>query len=176
MPRVAALAVAAVLVGVLGACGATAGSGTATNADTAPESTGSSTPERTTSETSTPSGTTGSPVASPTGSVGATEVSATRRMCLEAFPDERLLSWADGTVADFRGFQFGGPTPARPLATVFKGVPTGTKGAWCGISTGPDTVRWWAVVESRTPVKAVDITGPGEGSFRGEAVGPPILP
>ena len=126
MPRAVALAVGALVLGGLGGCGATSGSGSVTNPATAPqtasapaETTG---PADTSSPTSTagPTGSTGA--TDPAGSSGATEVTATRQMCLEAFPDNQLLTWSDATVADFRAFSFGGPTPRRPLATAFKGM------------------------------------------------------
>jgi hypothetical protein len=113
---------------------------------------------------------TSSPPASPPGAT------TTLQLCQAEFSDDEVLSWASGTVTQFREYQYGGPNPTRPLAGAFADLPGDTRGAWCGLRGGVDTINWWAVVEGRQPVKAIDITGPGEGTMRGEAQGPPVVP
>jgi hypothetical protein len=102
--------------------------------------------------------------------------STPRDVCLSQFSDDQLLSWAGGTVADFRAYQYGGPTPTRPLSAAFAALADDTAGAWCGTRLGSESTRWWAVVGGQQPVKAIDIIGPGEGVKRGAADGPPRIP
>jgi hypothetical protein len=118
------------------------------------------------------------PAASPPGTPSSppTGAATSLQLCQAAVSGGQLVSWASGSVAQFRQYQYGGPTPTRPLATAFPDLPGETVGAWCGVGDGPDTVHWWAVVSGREPAKAIDITGPGEGKMRGEAQGPPIVP
>lgn len=97
-------------------------------------------------------------------------------LCAERLPGQQLLAWADGTVAAFHAYQYGGPTPTRPLASAFAGLPGDTSGAWCAVRAGSDTTRWWAVVEDQAPQRLVDITGPGEGKPRGAVDGPEQVP
>jgi hypothetical protein len=44
------------------------------------------------------------------------------------------------------------------------------------VRVSADTIRWWVVVDGEEPVKAIEITGPGEGRQRGQAPGPPVVP
>jgi hypothetical protein len=76
---------------------------------------------------------------SPTGSSSA---AATLQTCQAAFSGAEVLSWATGTVAQFHEYQYGGPTPTRPLATAFSDLPGETRGAWCALRNGTDTTRW----------------------------------
>jgi len=99
-----------------------------------------------------------------------------RQVCLSNLSKDQLLSWADGTVADFRAYEYGGPIPTRPMSSAFSGLSGETTGAWCGTRLGNESTRWWAVVDDRPPVKALDIDGPGEGVQRGPADGPPRVP
>ena len=102
--------------------------------------------------------------------------STAQQTCQDAFPDDQLLSWASGTVAQFQGYQYGGPVPTRPLTTAFSSLPDDTVGAWCGVRVSADTIRWWVIVAGENPIRAIVITGPGEGTRHGEAQGPPFVP
>jgi len=95
-------------------------------------------------------------------------------LCGESLTGDDLLASASGTVAQFQQFQYGGPTPTRPLASAFLGLAEDTAGAWCAVKVGTETTRWFAVVKGRGPVKAIDITGPGEGTTGVQ--GPPVVP
>jgi hypothetical protein len=148
MQITAVVAVASVLLGIISACGAPVASTTGSDS--------------------------GSP--SPARSTSTSQAKTAQQICQDAFSDGEVLSWARGTVSQFRQYQFGGPTPTRPLAATFSDLPGKTPGAWCGVRVSAETTRWWAVVEGRDPVKAIDITGPGEGTMRGEAQGPPVVP
>lgn len=120
----------------------------------------------------------GSPPTASSTTVGATGTTPTaaRQRCQAAFAEVALLAWADGTVEEFRRYQYGGPAPTRPLADAFADLPGNTRGAWCATTVSPDTVRWSAVVNGHPPVTAIEITGPGEGTVRGEVQGPPVVP
>jgi hypothetical protein len=95
-------------------------------------------------------------------------------LCAASLPGDDLLSSANGTVGQFEQFQYGGPTPTRPLAAAFPGLAEDTTGAWCAVKVGTETTRWFAVVAGHDPVKAIDITGPGEGTTGVQ--GPPVVP
>jgi hypothetical protein len=115
--------------------------------------------------------------ASPAGATSSTSAVATSdagTLCVESLPGDDLLSWASGTVGGFHQFQYGGPTPTRPLASAFPGSTDDTAGAWCAVKVGTETTRWFAVVQGHDPVQAIDITGPGEGTTAVQ--GPPVVP
>jgi hypothetical protein len=107
-------------------------------------------------------------------STSAVASSDSAALCAAGLPGDDLLSWASSTVGQFRQFQYGGPTPTRPLATAFAGLPEDTAGAWCAVKVGTQTTRWFAVVQGHDPVRAIDITGPGEGTTGVQ--GPPVVP
>lgn len=113
-----------------------------------------------------------------TGASGAARPSAeaAEQICLRAFGQARLIEWAEGTVASFRSFQYGGPRPVRPLARVFPSLAGTTRGAWCGTRQAAQTTRWWAVVPGYPGARAIDITGPGEGIKRGYIPTGPVVP
>lgn len=98
------------------------------------------------------------------------------QMCQEALGKSGLLDWSGSTVARLRAFQYGGPAPIRPLAHAFPGVPGTTRGAWCATRPRAETTRWWAVTPGRAPVRAIDITGPGEGIRHGSVPRGPVVP
>ena len=111
---------------------------------------------------------------------GGTAVSASAaagdaaQLCRDSLPGQDLLAWASGTVAQFRQYQYGGPTPIRPLAAAFPGLPVDTGGAWCAVKIGAETTRWLAVVPGWTPQRLLDMTGPG--GARGAVHGPYQVP
>ena len=130
---------------------------------------------------STRSGTGGQSVTTGSGSrtsasTGATTSSAPEQVCRQAFQAATLLDWTGGTAAQFRAYQYGGPTAAFPLAHAFPGVPDAAPGAWCGTKGGPQTTRWWAVIPGHKPTSTITVTGPGEGVKHGYVSTPPYVP
>lgn len=113
-----------------------------------------------------------------------TETSATsparplsvERACHRVLRSRDLLAWAPGTVAQFRAYQYGGPRPTVPLAHAFRGVPGGTRGAWCGTRAGRQATRWWAAIVGHRAASDITIHGPGEGVRRGAVSSPPRVP
>lgn len=87
-----------------------------------------------------------------------------------------LLAWASGTVADFRAYQYGGPTPTVPLAHAFPNLPASAQGAWCATKEGPQATHWWAVIPGDKAESLITVNGPGEGIPRGTVTGPPQVP
>lgn len=157
----------AAAAGVVAACSAhdyAAGTGTSPSVVSLPESPSSSTIS---SGQSSERG----------GSAAATSTEPTAaQLCRASIPRDDLLSWASATVGQFRQYQYGGPTPIRPLGSAFAGLAEDTPGAWCAVKVGAETTRWWAVVKGRSPQRLIDITGPGEGKAHGAVRGPEQVP
>ena len=101
---------------------------------------------------------------------------APEQICRNALGAAVLLGWAPGTVAQFRTYQYGGPTATVPLADAFHGVPASTRGAWCGTKAGSQSTHWWAAVPRQTAATLFIIHGPGEGISKGSVTGPPRIP
>ena len=99
-----------------------------------------------------------------------------RRLCESALPGTDLIGWAAATVAQFRAYHYGGPTPTVPLAQVFPELPGNAGGAWCATVDGTSSTHWWAVVAGRPAASLITINGPGEGVHRGPLSGPPQIP
>lgn len=99
-----------------------------------------------------------------------------RHLCENALPGADVLSWASATVAQFRGYQYGGPRPTVPLAQVFPDLPGDVRGAWCATGDTTSSTHWWAVVAGRPAASLITINGPGEGVHRGPLSGPPQIP
>lgn len=96
-------------------------------------------------------------------------------LCKTTFPQETLIAWSDGTVQSFRSFQYGGPTPTKPLDSVFPTAATDTGGAWCLIGSKSDQLSgWWVVIAGERPVLALRDSKPLP-EWRGE-VAPPVIP
>jgi hypothetical protein len=72
-----------------------------------------------------PSASTSAKTASPSSSVGGISGRALslKQICQRSLSPAVLLDWAPGTVAEFRSYQYGGPTPTVPLAHAFPGMP-----------------------------------------------------
>jgi hypothetical protein len=150
------LAGAAVVVGFLGGCAGAAGPG--------PAATGS---------TPRPAQSSSSRVASSTPSAVSL---APEQICRNALGAAVLLDWAPGTVAQFRTYQYSGPTATVPLADAFPAVPASTRGAWCGTKAGAQATHWWAAIPGQTAASVIIIHGPGEGISLGSVTGPPRIP
>jgi hypothetical protein len=104
----------------------------------------------------------------------ATRVSP-KGLCDASFPQDELIAWADGTVGSFRSFQYGGPTPTIPLASVYPRAGADTDGAWCLISSHSDQPSgWWVVIAGERPVLALRDSKP-LAEWRGK-VAPPTIP
>jgi hypothetical protein len=101
---------------------------------------------------------------------------APEQICRNALGTAVLLGWAPGTVAQFRTFQYGGPTATVPLADAFPAVPANTRGAWCGTKAGSQSTHWWAAIPGQTAATLFIIHGPGEGISLGSVTGPPRIP
>jgi hypothetical protein len=110
----------------------------------------------------------------PSSSTPSTALSA-RALCDQTFPKDELIAWADGTVASFRSFQYGGPTPTRPLESVFPAADGITPGAWCLITSGSDQPSgWWVAIPGESPVLALRDSKP-LAEWKGK-VSPPVIP
>jgi hypothetical protein len=126
-------------------------------------------------------GRTPSPSSSSNATLAATSATSPGRplspehICHRVLRSAVLLAWAPGTVAQFRAYQYGGPTPRVPLANVFPGVPGATLGAWCATKPGRQATQWWAVIVGNPAALAITVRGPGEG-VRSGAVSGPIQP
>ncbi len=59
-----------------------------------------------------------------------------RQICEGSLGSAVILDWAPGTVAEFRAYQYGGPTATVPLAHAFPGMLGTARGAWCGTKEG----------------------------------------
>jgi hypothetical protein len=116
-------------------------------------------------------GVTMTPTATPTVASQAPE-----QICRNALGAAVLLGWAPGTVAEFRAYQYGGPTATVPLADAFPGVPANTRGAWCGTKEGTQSTHWWAAIPGQTAGTLFIIHGAGEGIRLGSVTGPPRIP
>jgi hypothetical protein len=99
-----------------------------------------------------------------------------KQLCRNALGRAVLLDWAPGTVAQFRTYQYGGPTAKVPLAHAFSRLPGSTSGAWCGTKEGPKSTHWWAVVPGHEPASLIILSGPGEGVVHGSVTAPPRIP
>lgn len=109
-------------------------------------------------------------------STGGSQSLTPEEMCQKALGTSSVLDWTESTVSQLREFQYGGPSPIRPLARAFPGVPGNTRGAWCGTAPKPQTTRWWAVTPGRSAMRAVDLQGPGEGVRHGLVPQGPVVP
>lgn len=98
------------------------------------------------------------------------------RVCQDALRGAVLLNSAPATVARFRAYQYGGPTPTAPLADVFPDLAADTPGAWCATTDAPQSTHWWAAVNGRRAASLITINGPGEGVARSSVQGPPQIP
>ena len=99
-----------------------------------------------------------------------------KEICGGALGAAGLLDWAPGTVAQFRAYQYGGPTATVPLSDAFPNISGNTGGAWCGTKGGPDATHWWAVVVGHEAASVITINGPGEGVEHGSVAAPPRVP
>lgn len=100
---------------------------------------------------------------------------SSKRLCDASFPQDTLIAWADGTVRSFRSFQYGGPTPTIPLASVYPSAGADTEGAWCLIRSHNDQPSgWWVVIAGERPVLALRDSKPLT-QWRGK-VAPPVIP
>lgn len=99
-----------------------------------------------------------------------------RQICEGSLRSAVILDWAPGTVAEFRAYQYGGPTATVPLAHAFPGMSGNARGAWCGTKEGPDATHWWAVVVGHEPATVITVHGPGEGVRHGPVAAPPHVP
>jgi hypothetical protein len=125
-----------------------------------------------------PSASTSAKTASPSSSVGGISGRALslKQICQRSLSPAVLLDWAPGTVAEFRSYQYGGPTPTVPLAHAFPGMPGNTRGAWCGTKGGNNATHWWAVVVGHKPATFIIVHGPGEGVWHGSVSRPAVGP
>lgn len=101
---------------------------------------------------------------------------APEQICRNALGAAVLLDWAPGTVAQFRTYQYGGPTATVPLANAFPTVPANTRGAWCGTKEGTHSTHWWAAIPGHAAGTLFIIHGAGEGIRLGSVTGPPRVP
>lgn len=125
-----------------------------------------------------PSASTSTGTASPSSSVGAISGRplSPKQICQGSLRSAVLLDWAPGTIAEFRSYQYGGPTATVPLAHAFPGMLGNARGAWCGTKGGTNATHWWAVVVGHKPATVIIVHGPGEGVRHGSVSGPPRVP
>ena len=102
--------------------------------------------------------------------------SPAEKLCTDMFAGRSVLGWTSTDVAGLRAYQFGGPIPHVPLRSAFPGIPATQVGAWCVVREGPQSNSLWGAVAGARPVRAITVTGPGEGTFRGEMLRPPQPP
>lgn len=125
-----------------------------------------------------PSASTSTRIAGPSSPVRATSGRplSPMQICQGGLRSAVLLDWAPGTVAEFRSYQYGGPTTTVPLAHAFPGMPGNTRGAWCGTDGGTSATHWWAVVAGQKPASLMIMTNGVEGVRHGSVSGPPRVP
>jgi len=99
-----------------------------------------------------------------------------QQLCQSMFSSSRLLGWVDTDVGGLREYSYGGPVAHYPLRAAFTGTPARTRGAWCLLSNGPDSSSLWGAVDGRPPSRAMIVTGPGSGAFRGAMPNVPHVP
>ena len=102
--------------------------------------------------------------------------SSAEKLCTDTFAGRSVLGWMTTDVADLRAYQFSGPVPHRPLHGAFAGIPATQAAAWCVLEEDPQSSSLWGVVAGAHPVRAITMTGPDEGTFRGEMLHPPQPP
>jgi len=107
-----------------------------------------------------------------TGSSGHAALASAQVVCHDMFPKKRVLGWMPATVGALRAYHFGGPVGRYPLRSAFAGVAATRPGAWCVVGEGAQSDSMWGVVPGDRPARAITVTGPGEGTFRGELPGP----
>ncbi|MCE1175436.1 MAG: hypothetical protein LWW77_12655 [Propionibacteriales bacterium] len=112
--------------------------------------------------------TTYSPSETPATSPSASTAPGAQQLCNSVLANQTLLAWVPATIADFRGYQYSGPKPHRPLEDAFPGLDESAAGAWCGVKAGKDSIAWWAVVDGQLPEHAITINGPGSDEYVGE--------
>jgi hypothetical protein len=99
-----------------------------------------------------------------------------RSLCAQAFPHRVVIGWTPATVGALREYHFSGPVPHVPLKDAFAGVSGTHRAAWCILRDAPDSSSLWGVVSGRHPQRALRVTGPGEGRYRGPIDHPPVVP
>lgn len=119
---------------------------------------------------------TGAATHTATPSPSAAEPVGARSTCGGAFPHQVILGWRASTVAQLRAYQHGGPAAQAPVRSAFHGVPGDHAGAWCLIGQGVNTATLWAAVDGVGTQRAITISGPGAGDFRGELTAVPQPP
>jgi len=107
---------------------------------------------------------------------GGASLPSAERICRDTFPESMLLGWTSATVGQLRAYQYGGQVAHVPLRTLFVGVPSEERGAWCWLRQGPGSGSLWGAVLGSAPQRAIIVTGPGEDRFRGEMQNAPVVP
>ena len=117
-----------------------------------------------------------SPLGHPSHSTANVTRAPARELCVRTFPRRTVLGWDTATVAQLRAYQFGGPIAHHPMGDAFRGTPVDHVGVWCLLKDATNASSLWGAVAGNEPRRAITVTGPGEGHFRGQMAGPPLVP
>jgi hypothetical protein len=99
-----------------------------------------------------------------------------RQECSAALGSDTVLGWGSTTAAGLRSYRYAGPIGHLPLRKAFGTAPGSTPGLWCVVKSGPHSDNYFGVVKGYPAVRALGLSGPGEGRFLGARASAPIVP